>query len=124
MILFLYKIMIGAYPNPGFDLSGIRQNDRTGITITPKLNLQADGWVRAARGSSFFNRGPKLYNILLKELRDVKYMVEPTPANIEIFKTALDKYLARVPDQPTTEGLHRAALTNSILFQDRYKAAQ
>ena len=35
MILFLYKICIGTYPNPGLDLSTLVDDPRTGITIAP-----------------------------------------------------------------------------------------
>ena len=120
MIIFIYKIMTKEYPNPGFDLSTISINPRTGIKMAPKLNLNAPTWVRTARGSSFFNRAPKLFNILPRELRDPKILAEP---NGDEFKKKLDKYLITVPDQPKTEGLFRPALTNSILYQDRYKTA-
>ena len=34
-----------------------------------------------------------------------------------LFKNHLDIFLGRIPDQPTTPGLGRAALSNSLLDQ-------
>ena len=112
---------MGTYPNPGFDLSSVTQNNRNGIQIPPKINLKAPDWVQTVRGASFFTKGPKLFNILPQELRTQQYLIDPTQEDIKKFKEGVDKYLARVPDQPKTEGLQRVALTNSILFQDQYK---
>ena len=118
MILFLYKIMIGAYPNPGFDLSATTYDERNGFKIKPKLNLRAKQWVSTIRASSFFNRVPKLFNILPLELRDPKWLcVAPTKLNVDKFKIEVDKFLMKLPDQPTTVGRKRTALTNSILDQ-------
>ena len=53
MILFLYKIIIGKYPNPGLDLASMDPSSRNGLTIKPKLDLSADEWVKTVRISSF-----------------------------------------------------------------------
>ena len=37
--------------------------------------------------------------------------------DFELFKNNLDIFLACIPDQPTTSGLGRAALSNSLLDQ-------
>ena len=124
MILFLYKICIGTYPNPGLDLSTLVDDPRTGITIAPKLDLRADSWVSTVRGASFFNKAPQLFNIIPKELRQHKYLTNPTPKHIEEFKSELDKYLVTVPDEPTTDRLQRAAESNSILHQQAYRLAR
>ena len=126
MILFLYKIIIGTYPNPGFDLTSVTRNYRivNGITIPSKSNPRAPEWVQTARRTSFFFMGPALFNLLPPRLRVPKYLIAPTPKLQEEFKTQVDKYLSRVPDQPTTEGLDRDAPTNSLLDQDRYKQAR
>ena len=36
MIIFMYKIMIGAYPNPGFDLLSTTYDERNGIKVKPR----------------------------------------------------------------------------------------
>ena len=89
--------------------------------MKPKQNLGAPAWVRAIRTSSFFNKAPQLFNILPLELRHPKFFDDPTQKLQDAFKSGVDKYLSTVPDQPTIQDLHRAALTNSILFQDAYK---
>ena len=120
MILFMYKIVIGAYPNPGFDLMSPRHDKRKGYEIKPKLNLRCDKWVSTARASSFFNRGAKLFNTLPLGLRTKKWLsMEPTKINVDKFKKEVDKFLVLIPDQPNTDGRksERTALTNSILDQ-------
>ena len=84
MILFLYKILIGTYPNPGLDLSSIHQNTRTGIKVTPKINLRAR--VQTIRRASFINKAPQLFNILPLKLRQPKYINNPTPKYVDKFK--------------------------------------
>ena len=37
--------------------------------------------------------------------------------SIDVFKGAVDQFLATVPDQPTVNGLTRAAVTNSLINQ-------
>jgi hypothetical protein len=120
MIIFIYKIMIGAYPNPG--IVDTYYEERSGIRVKSKLNFRAPGWVKTARISSFFNIAPKLYNILPRYLRDPNYIVEPTKDNIDAFKKEVDNFLGRIPDQPYTQGREkeRVALTNSILDQVRH----
>ena len=123
MILFLHKILIGVYPNPGMDLT-INPNSRLGITIKPKIDLRAPDWVKTVRGASFFNKAPQLFNILPIELRQPKYHVNPTPKNIRKFKKGVDNYLVTVPDQPTTPGLKRpTSISNSILFQNKNRTS-
>ena len=115
--------MIKDYPNPGFDLPRLDVADRNGIVVKPKVNLRAPAWVATARGASFFVKGPNLYNIIPLELRQPQFVNDPSPKLVNNFKSALDRYLATVPDQPSVSGLarYRPALTNSILYQDQYK---
>ena len=40
-----------------------------------------------------------------------------TGVSVDMFKTALDTWLASIPDQPTTDRRQRAAMTNSLLDQ-------
>ena len=121
MILFLYKIVIGTYPNPGLDLSSIDRNTRNGIKVTPKLNLKAPDWVQTIRGASFFNKAPQLFNILPLKLRQPKYINNPTHKYVEKFKRGVDKFLETIPDTPNTAGLPRDVFSNSILFQIKHR---
>ena len=124
MIFFLYKILIRKYPDPGLNIEAVDLGARLGVKVLPKLDLKAADWVCNLRGASFFNKAPQLFNILPAEIRHPKFFLDPTIKLMESFKKAVDRYLSTVPDQPTTDNLPssmRAALTNSILFQDRYK---
>ena len=116
MIIYIYKIIIGLCPNPGFEK--IPMNRRT--TIQPKFNNKADSWIRNIRHGSFFTRGPMLFNSLPSYLRDITIPGTPTKQHIEDFKNKLDAYLWHIPDQPTTEGLSRAAESNSLIHQSTY----
>ena len=69
MILFLYKIMIKDYPNPGFILHCLDVADRNGI-----VHLRAPAWVATVRGASFFVKCPKLYNIIPLELHQPQFV--------------------------------------------------
>ena len=117
MILYIYKIMIGLCPNPGFDR--IPMNRRT--TIMPKCSGRTDNWVKTARQSSFFVRGPQLFNTLPEHLRNVMLPEVPSKLCVEKYKEKLDEYLWHIPDQPgSVEDDSRLADTNSLLHQTQY----
>ena len=52
-----------------------------------------------------------IFNLLPKNLRNENW------GDFLLFKNNLDIFLSTVPDQPTTPGLVRAAVTNSLLDQ-------
>ena len=114
MMIYMYKILIGLVPNVGFQK---HYNVRTKITFTPKSTTRAPAWVKTIRYSSFFTKGPMLYNLLPEELRELEDFIEPTKSHVDHFKRTLDQWLTLLPDQPTTHGLVRQAKTNSILDQ-------
>ena len=117
MILYIYKMLIGLCPNPGFDR--IPMNRRT--TIMPKCSGRGDDWIKSARHSSFFVRWPQLFNTLPEEQRNVKIPEVPSKTCVEDYKKTLDGYLWHIPDQPgAVEGVARQAETNSILQQTQY----
>ena len=67
--------------------------------------------VKKARERSLGVHGAHLFNLLPKRLRN------EDSGDFELFKNHLDIFLAMVPDQPTTTGMARAALSNSLLDQ-------
>ena len=73
--------------------------------------------VKKIRQSSFFYRGPQLYNLLPAKLRQVEEIDKPSKVHVDAFKLHLDKYLEDIPDEPTTPGLRRVAATNSLVHQ-------
>ena len=113
----MYKIHISMVPDLGFISD---HHPRTGTKYFAKHNNKASNHVKNIRFSSFFSRGPTLFNLLPAELRT------PAPLNMTSedkktlqnkFKKRLDKWLELIPDQPTTEGLAREAETNSLINQ-------
>ena len=124
MILFLHKIIIGEYPNPGLDLTSVQRITRQGIKITQKIDLHAPDWVQTIRGASFFNKAPQLFNLLPTKLRQPKYLHNPTPKNVDRFKTRVDSFLETIPDTPNTEGLPKDIFSNSILFQIKHRTEE
>ena len=72
---------------------------------------KAPAKVRAAREKSLSVHGAHLFNLLPQSLRN------ENSRDFALFKNHLDIFLSRIPDQPTTPGLGRAAMTNSLLDQ-------
>ena len=68
---------------------------------------------RTVRYGSFSVRGPRLFNTLPSELRNM------TNCSSESFKKALDKFLKTIPDEPQTHAYTyiRRAEYNSLLYR-------
>ena len=118
MILYIYKIIIGLVPNPGFE--EFPYNDRTGLKVRAKQNRKAAPWVQNLRNSSFFNVGPTVFNSLPLHLRNFTIPDTPTKEHVEEYKKTLDEFLWQIPDQPDVSGRQRSAETNSIVHQMQY----
>ena len=109
-IIFIWKIsqgLVSGYQIP-FSI-----NSRTGRWAVPaQLPRQGvPGPVKAAKEGSLRVRGCQLFNLLPISLRNSNH------GDILMFKNNLDHYLSSVPDQPTHQGLTRAAESNSLLHQ-------
>ena len=118
MILYIYKIIIGLCPNPGLNRIPLSRS----TALFPKRNRRSSTWLRNIRHTSFYSRAPELFNTLPHHLRNVVLPEIPSKKNVEEYKKQLDKYLWRIPDQPTVANLTqgRAAASNSLLHQTRY----
>ena len=109
-IIFIWKIsqgLVSGYQVP------FTQNSRTGRWAVP-AQLPRQGvpsTVKAAKENSLRVRGCQLFNLLPAVLRSADH------GDTLMFKNNLDHYLSCVPDQPTHQGLARAAQTNSLLHQ-------
>ena len=87
-------------------------SDRRGrLAIPNQISRQAPAKVKKAREQSLGVHGAHLFNILPKNLRN------ENSRDFPLFKSHLDIFLVTVPDQPTTQGMVRAAITNSLLDQ-------
>ena len=114
LILCVYRVMIGLMEYDGFEVYMER-----GIKIKTKYNRRAPPGVKKIRHSSFFYKGPQIYNILPSELRQLEEIEEPSQGHVDKFKHRLDKYLALIPDQPNVKELNsqRQATNNSLICQ-------
>ena len=104
-IIYIYKKIIGLVPNPGLQYT---ENIRTGIVIKPKHDKHAARGTARIRNTSFFVKGPLMYNHLPSILRQREYVTVPTKAQVEKFKKKLDSHLETIPDLPGT-------LANSLI---------
>ena len=91
-ILYVWKILEGYAPNCGIEVA--QENPRLGRKVKiPSLVRNGRKSIQTLREQGFQINGARLFNILPKEIRDMKYHQED-------FKEALDEYLSGVPDQP------------------------
>ena len=111
-ILYAYRVVIGLIRFHWFEAYVER-----GIKLRAKYNNRATQFTKRRRFSSFFYKAPQLYNLLPVELRQEEHLINPHQINVNEFKVKLDKFLEKIPDQPTTPGLHRAATSNSLICQ-------
>ena len=77
----------------------------------PRVSHQAPATVQSIRYGSFAVRGPRLFNTLPPELRNM------TNCSSESFKQALATFLKTIPDEPQTPGYTcmRRAESNSLI---------
>ena len=95
----------------GYDLT-FAYSERRGRMILPNKEVRScPAAVRHARESSLGVKGAQVFNLLPASLRNIN------SKQAETFKTSLDKFLSKVPDQPTVGGLVRASESNSLLHQ-------
>ena len=107
--------MQGSVPNCG--LNWTKTEERRGrMCEVPKL--KGGSVVQKLRRQSFQMSGPKLWNALPRNLRNINN------CSLDQFKEVLDCFLSKVPDEPKTENLTPGATdvmtgkaTNSLEFQ-------
>jgi len=118
MIIYMFKILHNLVPGCGITF---RENERLGIFANiPVCRSDAPTLAKSMRNSSFGYRGPRLYNLLPAALRR-RYDTEERRDIVGAFKRDLDVFLTKVPDQPTIQGLSRAACSNSMIDQVPYR---
>lgn len=96
-ILYLYKIILWAVPNPGFTWDYCPRTEQ--LTVKPKTSRK-QGWIHTVRNSSFAVVGPKLFNALPQEIRKLPDLTKTPKANIKAFKKLVDNFLSQIPDVP------------------------
>ena len=108
-ICFMWKLCQGLID--GYSVNW-QWNDRRGRFCIPHtVHTTAPSKVKKARERSLGVHGARLFNLLPSYLRN------ENSGDFALFKNYLDHFLSSVPDQPTTPGLPKAALSNSLLDQ-------
>ena len=100
LIVYTYKIMQNIHPNFSNEKFQIKTHvsDRRGRTcVIPPINTRSAASVASLVEASFPIRGPRLFNVLPMEIRNCN-------GSVETFKSKLDKFLAKIPDQPCLPG--------------------
>ena len=110
MIIFIWKVSQGLVT--GYDLPFTQEDTRLGRRVTPAaVRMSAPSKVHNAALGSLRVKGAKIFNLLPPHLRN------NNDGDILMFMNHLDLYLENVPDEPTVQGLGRAASNNSLLEQ-------
>ncbi len=112
IIIYTWKILEGLVPNMEKTIIKTHWNDRKGrICGIPVFRDRFR--IGKIRDNSLPVRGPTLFNCLPQQVRNIM------GTSLDVFKSALDKTLQQVPDQPGCGGYarRRAAPTNSLVDQ-------
>ena len=114
-VIYVWKILEGHAPNLRINKIKSKQSDRRGNScILPTLkHKNCSAKVKSIRENSFSIHAPRLFNMMPKSIRDI------TGVKVDSFKLHLDRFLSKIPDQPSVTGYagYRAAATNSLIHQ-------
>ena len=109
LTIYVWKILEGLVPN--FGLESTHRARRGRSCLVPTVGRAASHVVQTIRHNSMAVLGPRLFNHLPRNVRDV------SGCSVETFKRALDKYLDTVPDEPRIPKLFKycSKSSNSLL---------
>ena len=107
IILYIFKIINNMVPNPGISYKHSARRGK--ILLNPSICLTNSHATTLAH-HSFFQRSPRIFNALPKELRNT------TTTNINSIKKSLDKFLSKIPDEPKIPGCYPTnhAISNKL----------
>ena len=114
IIIYTWKILEGLVPNiaEGDASLSARWHQRRGRECQlPKVKSTAPVRIQTIRRSSFAVNGPRIFNSLPQHIRDI------TNCDLNLFKSQLDRFLRKLPDQPLIPGYtaYRQCETNSVI---------
>ena len=124
ILLYIWQIIEGKVPNiDSPDHAGIKAawHPRRGRSCAvPGVSLHAPKRFQSLRYSSFGVVGPRLFNVLPVDIRNI------SGCTVETFKLHLDRFLATVPDEPQVRGYTamRRAESNSLLHMAQLAGPQ
>ena len=107
--IYVWKILEGLVPNIGLQSTNSVRRGRS--CIIPPVSRVASQKVQTIRYNSIGILGPRLFNHLPQNLRDV------SGCSVDIFKRHLDKHLDTIPDEPRVPRLVKycSKSSNSII---------
>ena len=111
-IMHVWKIIHNLAPNLPMNPIETYINQRRGrLCKVPEPRKGCSRRAKKLRSESFAIRGPKLFNLIPAELRNF------SSNKISGFKNRLDKFLSKIPDEPTVDGYQcqRSETSNSLL---------
>ena len=109
MIIFIWKVAMKLVG--GYNLEILEHGRRGRLCHVKDIPASAPASVKRAAEASLAVKGAKIFNMLPIHLRNI------SSDKVDTFKYELDRYLATIPDEPTSEQEGRAAETNSLLHQ-------
>ena len=113
MIIYIWRILEKQVPDfTSGKIYAINEGGRLGRKCnSPLIKNNAPSEIKNIRYACLSVKGPRLFNILPVELRNLKNI------SVKAFKRTLDRYLATVPDEPLIPGYTamRRADSNSLL---------
>ena len=112
-IIYVWKVLNGLAPNLTDGRCSIQQmhNIRRGkLCIIPPFNRYTPRYLQTLKENSFAIHGPRLFNALPREIRDLE-------GDIDCFKFELDKFLRGIPDKPALPHYAQSAAGNGLLEQ-------
>ena len=114
IILYVFKIVMKLVPNFAADRFKISTyvSDRRGTYCRiPSINTKAKAGMKTMIDISFAVRGPRLFNMMPRRLRNFQ-------GSLEILKAKSDNYLNTVPDKPYLANYPgQSSESNSLLHQ-------
>ena len=111
IVIYVWKIIQGIVPNIDVEPDNVTTTNHIRLgrkCRIPPFPRQASAALKTRIDGSFAVHGPQLFNAIPKEIRNCD-------GTVLQFKGLLDKFLSRIPDQPSTPHYQQAAAGNSIL---------
>ena len=108
--IYMWKTLENIVPNFGIEVSHSQRNGR--YCKIPKISTMASCRVQNLRFNSIGVNGPRLFNCLPVNLRNMSC------CSIGSFKKSLDSHLSSIPDEPRVPGLTKYCSRGSNSIKD------
>ena len=127
VILYIWKSLHNLVPSFGLQYQSFEPENGVFLRLPTLPKAPGTNHVSNLIQRSILYQGVRLFNSLPKHLRlaskqtdDKGETTEDSPPSLLKYKDDLDKYLQRIPDQPTIPYPPRSSATNSIIDQKTY----